>query len=139
MEWLNVILTIIGSGGLATVLSFVVYRKQNKTIKDNEAKATDLSIEEKQLELDRKQIDLGNEFMKSSLEMTKKMQDMMLQNQTRDEQNWKQMFSRMDSIERSVTNIRLYLNGGLAEFEEGLKNTKFNDYEKNETEQMQRL
>lgn len=124
MEWLNVILTIVGSSGLATVLSFVVYRKQNKTIKDNEAKATDLSIEEKQLELDRKQIDLGNEFMKSSLEMTKKMQDMMLQNQTRDEQNWKKMFTRMDSLERSVTNIRLYLNGGLAEFEEWLKKHK---------------
>ena len=121
MEWLNVILTILGSGGLATVLSFLVYRKQNKKIKDNEAKGTDLDIEEKELELDRKQIDLGNEFMKSSLEMTKKMQDMMLQNQTRDEQNWTKMFTRMDALESSVTNIRRYLNGGLAEFEEELK------------------
>ena len=118
---------LVGSGVIVAIGSgivWLVYRKQNKTIKDNEAKQTSLSVEEKELELDRKQIDLGNEFMKSSLEMTKKMQDMMLQNQTRDEQNWRQMFTRMDSIERSVTNIRLYLNGGLAEFEEGLKKQK---------------
>ena len=127
MEWMNFFSGLVGSGVIVAIGSgivWLVYRKQNKTIKDNEAKQTSLSVEEKELELDRKQIDLGNEFMKSSLEMTKKMQDMMLQNQTRDEQNWRQMFTRMDSIERSVTNIRLYLNGGLAEFEEGLKKQK---------------
>ena len=127
MEWANLILNVLGTGVVASIITFVsffIYRKQNKKIKDNEAKGTDLAIEEKELELDRKQIDLGNEFMKSSLEMTRKMQEMMTQNQQSNENNWKVMFSRMDVLENTVVNIKTYLNGGFAEFEEQLSHQK---------------
>ena len=127
MEWAKLISVVLTSSILVNIGSavlFFIFWRQNKTIKDNEAKGSNLEIEEKELEIDRKQIDLGNEFMKSSLEMTRKMQEMMAQNQQRDEKNWNEMFTRMDSMEKSVTNIRLYLNGGLAEFEDGLKHMK---------------
>ena len=105
MDWMNFFSGIIGSGVILTIGSgivWIVYRKQNKTIKDNEAMQTTLSVEEKELELDRKQIDLGNEFMRSSLEMTKKMQEMMLQNKERDDNNWKEVFRRLDRLECTV-------------------------------------
>ena len=129
MDWMNFFSGIIGSGVILTIgsgIAWIVYRKQNKTIKDNEAKQTTLSVEEKELELDRKQIDLGNEFMKSSLEMTRQMQEMMTKNQQRDESNWKSMFQRIDMLESLVTNIKFYLNGGFADFEKDLAEKKKN-------------
>lgn len=97
--------SMAGSGVIAGAVTAVVYRKQNKTLKDNEVKSSNEDVEEKKISNDNSQIDLGNKFMQSTLEMTQKMQEMMLESDKQRDEYWKKQERTMEEMQSSIRNL----------------------------------
>lgn len=72
----TLISSIVGTGAIITGLNFIIFRKQNKTIKTNEAETSNLDVEAKKTENDDAQIDLGKKYIQASVEIV----DMMKKN-----------------------------------------------------------
>lgn len=106
----TIILTLIGStvgtGAIMTGLNFIIFRKQNKTIKTNEAETSNLDVEAKTIENDSAQIDLGKKYIESSMEIIELMKK---SNQERDDFYDKQN-KRFDEFEKKIDKLQNEVN-----------------------------
>lgn len=124
--------SMAGSGVIAGAVTAIVYRKQNKKLKENEVKQSSADVEQKEISNDDAQIDLGKKYMESTLEMTQKMQEMMLESDRQRDEYWRkqerkmeEMQSSMDKLAADVSEIKeeqkseiAFLNGDYKAFKE---------------------
>lgn len=109
----TIIVTLIGSifstGAIMTGLNFIIFRKQNKTIKTNEAKTSNLDVEAKTIENDNAQIDLGKKYIESSMEIIELMKK---SNQERDDfydkqnKRFNEFEKKIDKLQNEVNNTK---------------------------------
>ena len=113
MNWITALVTILGVvtlEGIIKVVDRIVFRKQEKKVKENEVKSTAEDVEEKQIRNDDAQIDLGNKFLQSTLEMTQKMQDMMISSNKERDDYWKKQEESMRSLGVSINEVKSDVN-----------------------------
>lgn len=137
LDWTTIIVTIIsctvGSSAITGFLSFFIYRKANKTIKNNEAKTSNLDVEAKNIENDSAQIDLGKKYIESSLQIIELMKQ---SNKERDtfyetqnkrfnefEEKIDRLNTKVDNVDKRTSRIekeqiiqKHYLNGELEKY-----------------------
>lgn len=105
---LSIILNIIfGSTSVISVIGFLIYRKQNRELKNNEVKKDDAETQEKQMNL----AELYKDKVLDLIEQVSKKQDSGNHNQTRILDKLDTLDGRMDKVENKVSDIVTYLNG----------------------------
>ena len=135
MDWATIITAIsavVGGEFIFRMTDRIAFRKEEKKIKKNEAKSSTADVEEKEINNDKAQIDLGKEFMQSTLEMTKKMQDMIMSSDKQRDEYWSKQEAGIKGIKSSIDGLTVqvdylngeisdisdYLNGGYKEFKQ---------------------
>lgn len=117
MELLNTIISIVfGSGFLFTLIEFIRYRKENKKLKEAEAKKAAASAQDADTESQEKQINLAEIFYKKMLAMTEELSNKSEVNQTKILKKMDNLDERLDRIEVQNANIEEYLNGPYHEY-----------------------
>ena len=127
METLQIILQIlpylVGGGGL---IAAIVYRSQNKRMKEAEAKVAESNANQSSLNTQSQEIDLGAKFMRESIAMLNQIKDL----QDTNNADTSKIVERINLVEKKMANIsrsvvgynkRLgqverYLNGQYKEF-----------------------
>lgn len=139
MENLSLILNcILGSTSIVGIIGMIIYRKQNKSLKNSEAnkakseaKQTESEAEQADIETQRQKIELGNKYLKDTLETV----ELVKQALDRGEGNQEKMLSQLnvvmdlihklssqtDSQEQLLQLIVKYLNGNFQEYLDSLK------------------
>lgn len=103
MDWTAIILAVIGGGSIGSLLSSIIHRKSNKTIKESEATQSDV-------EAQKSEINLANLYKQNMLEMMEQFrkndfnQELMIGKLDR-------LDERMEKMEIKVSDIEGYLNG----------------------------
>ena len=103
---LNFILGLIfGGGGIGGMIMGVVYFRENRQLKKNEVKSSTADVEEKEINNDDKQIDLGKKYLESTLEITQRMQEMMLNSNKERDEYWAKQEETMNELRGLVSNL----------------------------------
>lgn len=114
MELSEILNIIFGGTSVVAIIGWLVYRKQNKRLKDNEVKASDVDTQKQQIEL----AELYKDKVLELIGQVSEKQDSGNANQQR-------ILEKLDRLEDKVEGIETYLNGPyhqwLAEKEEGGK------------------
>jgi len=105
MDWNFILGLLFGGGGIGGIVTGVIFFRENRQLKKNEVKSSSADVEEKEINNDKSQIDLGKEFMASTLEMTKKMQDMILASDKERDAYWKKQDADFKALHESVAAI----------------------------------
>lgn len=100
MEWTEILNIILGGTSVVAIVGFVVYRKQNKRLKDNEVKASDVDTQ-------RQQIELAELYKDKVLELIGQVSE----KQDTGNENQKRILDKLDRVEDKVGDIETYLNG----------------------------
>lgn len=111
--------TILAGGALFAIVDKIVYRKQEKITKTEQAKQTELETESKNIANDAAQIDLGKNaitLINDVFDTMQKMKDMMSTSFNMNEDNLKKIMNKVEVLEVHVGRIEGYLNGGLKEY-----------------------
>lgn len=98
--------SVVGTGAIITGLNFIIFRKQNKIIKTNEAETSNLDVEAKTIENDIAQIDLGKKYIESSMEIIELMKK---SNRERDDFQREQN-KRFDDFEKKIDKLHNEVN-----------------------------
>lgn len=85
---------------MVAIVGFIVYRKQNKRLKDNEVKASDVDTQ-------RQQIELAELYKDKVLELIGQVSE----KQDTGNENQKRILDKLDRVEDKVGDIETYLNG----------------------------
>ena len=100
------ILTLILSGTtVGGIVSAIVYRRQNKKLKENEVKKDDVDTQ-------REQINLAEEYMKKVMELSEMNYKQALKNGTDNAE----ILKKIDAVAEEQKHIIMYLNGDYQEF-----------------------
>lgn len=110
MNWMELATLLLGGTSVAGVVTSVRYMKQNKRLKNNEVKASDV-------ETQKAQMDLGEEYLKKVMELS----EMNYQQSLKNGKDNAEIIGKVEKIEQTTNNIVEYLNGDYQEF---LKRTK---------------
>lgn len=97
MDWSTIIITALSTGFIFTLVGMIIYRKENKIIKQSEAADADTESQEKR-------INLAELYYDKVLEITEKTASQTQSNQELIISSIKELDGRIDNIER-------YLNG----------------------------
>lgn len=133
MDWATIITAIsavVGGEFFFKIIDRIAFRKEEKSQKKNEVKSSTADVEEKEINNDKAQIDLGKKFMQSTLEMTKKMQDMIMSSDKQRDEYWSKQEVGIKDIKSSIDGLTVqvdyacgeisdiceYLNGDYKEF-----------------------
>lgn len=100
MEWTEILNIILGGTSVVAIVGFVVYRKQNKRLKDNEVKASDVDTQ-------RQQIELAELYKDKVLELIGQVSE----KQDTGNENQHRILEKLDRVEDKVGDIETYLNG----------------------------
>ena len=113
-NWSEILNLILGGVSIVTIVGMIVYRKQNRKLKDNEVKVSDVDTQRQQIEL----AELYKDKMLEMIEQMSAKQDAGNENQGR-------ILDKLDRLEDKVEVIETYLNGPyhawLAEKEKGVE------------------
>lgn len=100
MEWTEILNIILGGTSIVAIVGFIVYRKQNKRLKDNEVKASDVDTQ-------RQQIELAELYKDKVLELIGQVSE----KQDTGNENQNRILEKLDRLEDKVVDIETYLNG----------------------------
>lgn len=118
MDWATIITAIsavVGGEFLFKMIDRIAFRKEEKNIKKNEEKSSTADVEEKEINNDKAQIDLGKEFMQSTLEMTQKMQDMIMSSNKERDEYWLKQEDGMKDIKNSIAGLTVQVDYAIGE------------------------
>lgn len=90
---------------VGSIASAVIYYRQNRKLKDNEVKASNV-------ETQKAQMDLGEEYLRKVMELTEKNYQQSLKNGSDNSE----IISKVDAIHTEQKSIVAYLNGGYQEY-----------------------
>ena len=134
-EILNIILQVlpycVGGGG---IIAAIVYRTQNKRLKEAEAKQSEAEANQSDIATQSQEIDLGKKYIQESIELLETVKSLQEVNNN----DTAKIVERIDNVEKKVMNIsrsvsgynkRLgtierFLNGNLKAFAANEKETK---------------
>lgn len=97
MDWNTIIITALSTGFIFTLIGMIIYRKENKIIKQSEAADADTESQEKRINLAELYYDKVLEITEKSATQTQSNQELIIS-------NIKELVGRIDNIEK-------YLNG----------------------------
>ena len=135
MEYLNIILQIlpylVGGGG---IIAAIIYRKQNKRMKEAEAKVAESNANQQAISTQSQEIDLGAKFMRESIAMLNQIKEL----QDTNNADTSKIVERIDLVEKKMANmtrsvtgynkrlgqVERYLNGQYKAFQEQEKQQK---------------
>lgn len=100
MEISEILNIVFGGTSVVAVIGWLVYRKQNKRLKDNEVKASDVDTQ-------KQDIDLSDYFKDKMLAMMEQFSE----KQQSGNDNQQRILDKLDKVEDKVDGIETYLNG----------------------------
>ena len=105
MEWMEIATLLLGGTSVAGVVTSVRYMKQNKRLKNNEVKASDV-------ETQKAQMDLGEEYLKKVMELSELNYNQSLKNG----KDNAEIIDKVERIEQRTNSIVEYLNGDYQDY-----------------------
>lgn len=105
MDWNLILGFIFGGTSIGGVITSIIFFKANKKLKENEVKSSSADVEEKEINNDDKQIDLGKKYLESTLEITQRMQEMMLNSNKERDEYWAKQEETMNELRGLVGNL----------------------------------
>ena len=105
MEWIEIATLLLGGTSVAGVVTSIRYMKQNKRLKNNEVKASDV-------ETQKAQMDLGEEYLKKVMELSELNYNQSLKNG----KDNAEIIDKVKRIEQRTNSIVEYLNGDYQEY-----------------------
>lgn len=105
MELTEILTLIFGSTSLVGIVTAIVYRRQNKKLKENEVKKDDV-------ETQREQINLADEYMHKVLELSEMNYEQAKKNGIDNEE----ILKKIDTVAEEQKHIIMYLDGDYQEF-----------------------
>lgn len=109
MEALTILGSIIGSGAVSGIIAKVIFRKQERKLKDNEVESSVLDNEAKRLENDLKQIDVGTLYLEKTQHwadiMAKSANSIIASNEKRDK-DWDELKRDIEHLKADIKEIR---------------------------------
>jgi Trp operon repressor len=118
MEIAEILNIVFGGTTLCGVIAAIVYRRQNKRIKESEAKQAESTATVSDIEAQRAKIDLGDLYQQKVLEMMELInikQDKGNVNQDKMMQMLSNIDARVDNLEARVGKIEGCLDGELTQ------------------------
>lgn len=119
MEWTEIIVALLSGTTVASIVEAIRFRKQNKAMKDSEAKQAESGAEQSDIETQKQKIDLGNKFMQESLAMMETIK----QYQESGNRDTKEMMADIKELKMQnkkqdglLTDIVNYLNGDFQKY-----------------------
>lgn len=112
MDWTAIVIGLLSTTTLGGIFSALVFFRQNKALKSNEVKQSDVDTQRQQIEL----AELYKDKMLGLLEQVSQKQDAGNTNQAKMLDKLDTLDSRMDGVETRVSDIVTYLNGNFQEF-----------------------
>lgn len=112
MDWTSIIMALLGGSSALGILGAIVYRKENKKLKQNEVKVSTVDAQKQEIEL----AEMYKDKMLDLLEQVSSKQESGNENQTRILQKLDTLDSRMDKMDGKVADIVAYLNGDFQDF-----------------------
>ena len=100
MDWTQIIMMILGGTTVGGTISALVYRKQNKRLKNNEVKTSDVATQ-------KAQMDLGEEYLKKVMELS----EMNYQQSLKNGKDNAEIIEEVMKVKENVNSIVSYLNG----------------------------
>ena len=105
MDWTEIIMAVLSGTTVGGVFEAIRYRRQNKSLKENEVKKDDV-------ETQREQINLADEYLKKVLELSEQNYHAVVSN-GRDN---KEIIEKIDAVAVEQKHIIQYLNGDYQDF-----------------------
>lgn len=105
MDITEIVIALLSGTTLGGIVEAIRYRRQNKKLKENEVKVSDV-------ETQREQINLAEDYMQKVMELSERTYQATLKNGTDNES----IMSKIDEVVAEQRNIVAYLNGGYQEF-----------------------
>ena len=105
MDWTEIIMAVLSGTTVGGVVEAIRYRRQNKSLKENEVKKDDV-------ETQREQINLADEYLKKVLELSEQNYHAVVSN-GRDN---KEIIEKIDAVAKEQKHIIQYLNGDYQAF-----------------------
>ena len=112
MDWTAIVIGLLSTTTLGGIFSAPVFFRQNRALKSNEVKQSDVDTQRQQIEL----AELYKDKMLGLLEQVSQKQDTGNDNQTKMLDKLDTLDSRMDGVETRVSDIVAYLNGNFQDF-----------------------
>lgn len=112
MDWTAIVIGLLSTTTLGGIFSALVFFRQNKALKSNEVKQSDVDTQRQQIEL----AELYKDKMLGLLEQVSQKQDTGNTNQAKMLDKLDTLDTRMDGVETRVSDIVAYLNGNFQEF-----------------------
>src|SRR5574344_2892397 len=97
MDWSTIIITALSTGFIFTLVGMIIYRKENKIIKQSEAADADTESQEKR-------INLAELYYDKVLEITEKTA-------SQTQSNYELIISSIKGLDGRIDNMERYLNG----------------------------
>lgn len=105
MNWLEIVTILLGGTSVVSVVQLILTSKENKQLKQNEVKQSDISEQ-------KERIDLGVIFINKVKEIYDKL-----------DMNQNDLLTKLDGIESTVSDIVTYLDGDFHNWQKN-RNTK---------------
>lgn len=115
MDWNTLIMTLLGGTSIIGLVQAVRYRKENKRLKENEVKLSNIDAQKQEIDLAEMYKDKVVELAEL-MEQVSKKQDSGNDKQARILQTMDTLCERMDKMENSVGGIVTYLNGDFQKY-----------------------
>ena len=115
MDWNTLIMTLLGGTSIIGLVQAVRYRKENKRLKENEVKLSNIDAQKQEIDLAEMYKDKVVELAEL-MEQVSKKQDSGNDNQARILQKLDTLDKRMDKVEGKVSDIVIYLNGDFQDY-----------------------
>ena len=112
MDISTILTFVFGSTSLVGLVTSLIYRKQNKHLKDNEVKANDAEVIKAQINTQREQMNLGEDYMKKVMELS----EMNYQQSLKNGKDNADIIAKVDRIYTEQKSIVEYLNGDYQEY-----------------------
>jgi hypothetical protein len=112
MEISEILNIVFGGTSVVAIIGWLVYRKQNKRLKDNEVKASDVDTQKQQIEL----VELYKDKVLELIGQVSEKQDSGNSNQQKILDKLDTIDERVDKQEARLSDIVTYLNGEFQEF-----------------------
>ena len=107
MEWTTIIVTVLSTTTIGSMIAAIVYRKQNKTIKNSEATVSDVEAQKARLDL----IVKVKDEMLAMVETVKQANEKNFANQDQIISKLDNLDSRLEKVEITLSNMDAFLDG----------------------------